>query len=899
MAADSKAKFLQEAERYVLQGRVPQAIGEYLKIVKLDPDDVLTLNTIGDLYLRQNNVSEANKYFSRVAESYVRNNFFLKAIAVYKKILNADPHNLEINLTMASLYAKQGLSIDAKNQYLKVAGALEREGRSKEILDIYVKVVELDPTNAVVQGKLAGLYLAEGSQKNAHHHYAAAARAQMKAGDYAGATDSFRRAIQLEPVDPDTLSSYMDCCQQMGNIAPAFDRLQQSIQLAPENLSLREMLGQAHLAAGNLDSAIKALEVVFSIDESRYEGFFPAIQLFIERDEHDRAISCLDTIVPALITRRETERAAQLYTQILQRQPNNILAQTKLASIYSATGDNPRYLGTLERIADHYMNAGSYAEALGYLEQIIQILPESDKHRNLHRQAFMQAYPDSPYVPPAQATGMQAADDPISAPIAPPEPNGDSPSEIVEIDLLLNYGLKEKALGLLQSLEMRDPASKEARFRLMNLFKGDGNYVEAARQCLLLAALCRLSGEENASQEYLAEARQLVPKMAEHERNLEEYARQNGIDPGSVTRSSANVTPLRQETEVDLSSDLMDIFFTNNQGGELGDESPMQRAVDELPDGVGEEFPLSLPRPGSKSAEEQLQEVDFYIRLGFYDEATAKLNEIAKSNPDNPELESRYQKLHDAGNTTPPEPGVFEKPDESTDRPSSPIDVSANTDLQEPWKFDDSQTGFAMIDPEQAKPAPDTAATDPFARLDFGADWGISPPRIERVVPIEADKSDFQANEMFADLMENSGPETNEEISAETFENHFSLGTAYREMDLMDESIREFQNALKIADAQKDCPRMVQCCGMLSTCFLKKGMPRSALRWCQTGLSITDNSSHEALALRYDMGVALAMSGSREQALTCFDRIFHLDPSYRDVAQRIDELRSGSNRHAP
>ncbi len=129
MAADSKAKFLQEAEKYVLHGKVPQAIGEYLKIVKLDPNDVLILNTIGDLYLRQKQISEANKYFSRVAENYVRNNFFLKALAVYKKILSADPNNLEINSTMASLYAKQGLSIDARNQYLKIVALLENRGQ--------------------------------------------------------------------------------------------------------------------------------------------------------------------------------------------------------------------------------------------------------------------------------------------------------------------------------------------------------------------------------------------------------------------------------------------------------------------------------------------------------------------------------------------------------------------------------------------------------------------------------------------------------------------------------------------------------------------------------------------------------------------------------------------------
>jgi hypothetical protein len=86
---------------------------------------------------------------------------------------------------------------------------------------------------------------------------------------------------------------------------------------------------------------------------------------------------------------------------------------------------------------------------------------------------------------------------------------------------------------------------------------------------------------------------------------------------------------------------------------------------------------------------------------------------------------------------------------------------------------------------------------------------------------------------------------------------------------------------------------------MLSTCFLKKDMPSSVLRWCQKGLKVGDISSHEAMALRYDMGIAHSMSGSSERALECFEWIFGLDPSYRDVARRIDELKSGLNRHAP
>jgi len=45
--------------------------------------------------------------------------------------------------------------------------------------------------------------------------------------------------------------------------------------------------------------------------------------------------------------------------------------------------------------------------------------------------------------------------------------------------------------------------------------------------------------------------------------------------------------------------------------------------------------------------------------------------------------------------------------------------------------------------------------------------------------------------------------------------------------------IREFQIAVKILDPDKSPREAIRCCGMLSTCFLEKRMPHSAMRWCE------------------------------------------------------------------
>ena len=629
MAADSKAKFLQDAERYMLHGKAQQAIGEYLKIVKVDPHDVLILNTIGDLYLRQGKSSEANKYFLQVAEIYVQNNFFLKAIAVYKKILNADPNNLDINSIMASLYAKQGLSIDARNQYARVASLLEKEGRAREQMDAYEKIVELDPTNSTIQRKLAELYLSEGDRGRSHAHWTGAARAQTKAGDFKGAADSYGHAAQLDPLDVEAMRGFLDCCLKLNTPVAALVQLKQSVELAPQNLDLRELLGHAYLANKDPETAAKTFQTVVSLDDARYGSFLEVARTYINKNEYDQAVACLDNIIPTLISRRETERAVQLYQEVLRHSPDHILTMVKLASVYAATGDQVRYLDMLVTIAEHYVAKKSPIEALEYLEKILQADPESEKHRKLHRQIFTEVYPDTPYVAPAEPPEIRSLPEPPLKTRDGSPSEQRNPSEIVEVDLLINYGLRDKALGLLQSLESRDPYEKEVRLRLLSLYKAENKFTEAAEQCLLLAALHRRSNNEASALSCLAEAKQLSPEIAEYEKDLDGFARRNGIEPESSASAGPRAGTHNPGAEVDLSSDLLDIFFSGDQLAEGEDHES-----DETAEVISEAYPQHIPSQApAKSVQEQLQEVDFYIRLGFHDEALARLNEIAKNHP--------------------------------------------------------------------------------------------------------------------------------------------------------------------------------------------------------------------------------------------------------------------------
>jgi tetratricopeptide (TPR) repeat protein len=140
----NKQKTLSSAEKYVQQGKLQNAIGEYEKVQKADPKDLTVSNTIGDLYARLGQNERAVECFKKVGDAYASQGFTVKAIAMYKKLTKIKP-TLEGVLRLAELYTQQGLFNDARAQYLHVAEEFLRSGELEQAVRIFQKTLEMDP----------------------------------------------------------------------------------------------------------------------------------------------------------------------------------------------------------------------------------------------------------------------------------------------------------------------------------------------------------------------------------------------------------------------------------------------------------------------------------------------------------------------------------------------------------------------------------------------------------------------------------------------------------------------------------------------------------------------------------------------------------------------------------
>jgi len=124
-----------------------------------------------------------------------------------------------------------------------------------------------------------------------------------------------------------------------------------------------------------------------------------------------------------------------------------------------------------------------------------------------------------------------------------------------------------------------------------------------------------------------------------------------------------------------------------------------------------------------------------------------------------------------------------------------------------------------------------------------------------------------------------------QQLSPEDHETHYNLGIAYKEMGLTEEAIGEFQAA------SKDPLHAVECCSMLGLCFLEKGLPQLAIKWYHKGLETPGIREEDRLGLQYDLASLFAELGDRDSAYKTFLEIYGTNASFRDVGERLKELR--------
>ncbi|HSB10311.1 MAG TPA: TonB family protein [Blastocatellia bacterium] len=281
-----KALALSTAKEYVQQNNHQAAIEVFRKIIEADPGDLPSISALGELYVRANRVEDAVREFSRLADGYIASGFMRKAIAVLKKIMAIDPRNTVCWIKLADVYAKAGLPTEARQHYLQIAEAYRRNAQTREALEVYGKVVDLDPSNASARIKLGELYLRERMNDQAYEAFIAAAAQLATRGERRRALNAYNEALAIRPDSAEALAA-------LNKLTEGHDGLSNKPALTA---ALGNSLVEAAMSSGNLDPIVASMppnRVAEELDSALVVHEISKAEILVAYGQVDQAIAML------------------------------------------------------------------------------------------------------------------------------------------------------------------------------------------------------------------------------------------------------------------------------------------------------------------------------------------------------------------------------------------------------------------------------------------------------------------------------------------------------------------------------------------------------------------------------------------------------------------------------
>ena len=115
-------------------------------------------------------------------------------------------------------------------------------------------------------------------------------------------------------------------------------------------------------------------------------------------------------------------------------------------------------------------------------------------------------------------------------------------------------------------------------------------------------------------------------------------------------------------------------------------------------------------------------------------------------------------------------------------------------------------------------------------------------------------------------------------------EMHYHLGVAYKEMELFDYAITEFELASSASSMKFDSYIM------LGNCYLEKGDYSRSIEYYQMSSKIQGLSKEKLAWLHFNLGLAYEASGNVLEAIDTFNLVLKLDQSFAEAREKIRKL---------
>ena len=706
----NKQKALSAAEKFVQQGKLQNAIGEYEKVLKADPKELTVSNTIGDLYARLGQSDKAVESFKSVGDAYAAQGFTVKAIAMYKKLTKLKP-TLESVLRLAELYTQQGLFNDARAQYLQVAEEFLRSGELEQAVRIFQKTLEMDPENVAMRTRLAEVYVRLNKKAEAWQLFAAAADSLRGRGQLGPAEEILNRMLTLDPSNSHALLLRGRNAFDSGDMAGAVKNLEKVADLDSHPDGLRALM-QAYLQSGRLPEAgnLAAKLCTVHSDTSAITSYAEAL---MSAGHYTEVLQVYQQYCDRLVATDSGKILESLHALIGQVR-DSVPSLEILLDLSQKAGDTTHISEIYELLAHASVQGGNLEKARDYYLKLTQLEPHNQLHTRNYEQVVAKlggAASGSRLITPEEGAVLVEeleATAPFIDQRYPDEVALAVRAALTDAELFVSYNMPAKALGPLMSALPKAPRDLRINQRLAALHTRAGRFSEAAVCCRNLEQLYHDAGHPDEASRYSdlatkyeertsAKAVTASPAIAppampfapiaspgfgqSASEEVSEPVVSSAPEPstsGLFFHSAASaVPPSASDFEVrpEPAAEDIDVDISDEWESEVAEEPKAAAfaAETEVPDAETE-------HARSESISETIEELRFYLAHSMSEQARVVFSKLEKLKPGAAQLAAVWQEIEAAENQGGAKPSAVEEVsvDEAYDVPAAHVSDSVH-----------------------------------------------------------------------------------------------------------------------------------------------------------------------------------------------------------------------------
>jgi diguanylate cyclase (GGDEF)-like protein len=464
------AKRVAQAEKLLQRGKTSDALNEYLQVLVEDPENDNVRSMAADLCLSLSRTAEAVALLGDLFERQVGLGDATRASLTYKKLARHGSPTWQQKFRFGQLLENSNKKL-AVGTYENALDDLAKQRKKAESLQVLARIVRLEPTsgNYLRMGELCS-QVGE-SKASAASFYQAAELGQAAGSD---ASQYYERAYSEDPSDPRIALAYGKSLMAQGQVGAAIFIFEPHVIAGNPSLELRDYYSQALLAANRVTEAEPLIWQLFEQNPGRLPQVVALIGQMIDCQQDSEAVALARKL--ELFQRRRGERRAFVATMqdLISGHRSSSEMLEFLSELFNSSNRETDYGQTLLKLFDLYVSAGSFQKAGECLDRAADVDPYEHGHQK-RLESLRGKIPDDRFK--VIASRLSQLNKSVPEPMRVEEPTlGAAALQdlMLQAEILVQYGMRSKAVERLQRIQELFPREEERNEDLQRLYLAAG-----------------------------------------------------------------------------------------------------------------------------------------------------------------------------------------------------------------------------------------------------------------------------------------------------------------------------------------------------------------------------------------------------------------------------------------